>query len=134
MAIEIFGVIAGFSGGLPLLLDPSGQLLGLPSDLLSVLPFSDFLPVGLWLFVVYGVGFSLVTYGLWRRKRWAWSLGILLGVVWICWLFLEFYLYGLQPFIAVWMIQPIIALPLLLHKDTKRSYFKDQVRMTLHKT
>lgn len=104
---EIFGAIAGFSGGEPLLLhDPSRRLLRLPSDLLKGLPITNYFPAGLWLFFVYGAGLSLEIYGLWRQKRWAWPLGILLGVIWRCWLSFEFYLSGLQPFIAIGWFNP----------------------------
>ena len=85
LIVEIFGAIAGFSRGEPLLLhDPSRRLLRLPSDLLNGLPITNYFPAGLWLFFVYGAGLSLEIYGLWRLKRWAWPLGILLGVIWIC--------------------------------------------------
>ncbi len=67
VALAIFDAIGGFVGGIPLLLDPSGSLLGLNVSMFPGIPVSDFLLVGLWLTVIYGIGSCLVAFLLWQR-------------------------------------------------------------------
>jgi hypothetical protein len=119
LGTEILSAIAGFVGGVPLTLDPSGKLLGMPLDNLKGLPIHDFLLPGLWLFFVFGVGLSATTYGLWKRVSWGRPLGLVLGIVWIGWVFFELYLWGFVAFVAVWLIFPVISIYLLIRKDTK---------------
>jgi hypothetical protein len=119
LGTEILSAIAGFVGGIPLTLDPSGKLLGMPLENLKGLPIHDFLLPGLWLFFVFGVGLSVTTYGLWKRERWGRPLGLVLGVIWIGWMSFELYLWGLDAVVAVWLIFPLVALYLLMRKDTK---------------
>jgi uncharacterized membrane protein (DUF2068 family) len=88
----------------------------MPLSNLNGLPIHDFLLPGLWLFFVYGVGLSLTTYGLWKFKRWGRPLGLLLGVVWICWVSFELILWGPSAFVAVWLIFPLASLYLLTRK------------------
>jgi hypothetical protein len=62
LVVEGFSSFCGFLGGVALLADPSGGLLGVPLRSFEGLPIDDFLLPGLWLFTVYGIGFALATH------------------------------------------------------------------------
>ncbi len=93
--------------------DPSGKLYGLDGQL-KYLPVRDFLLVGVWLFVAYGVGFTLVTYALRTRRPWAWAAAIGLSVVWLVWIAVENVLLGVSVFIDIWLAPPVVGLLLLM--------------------
>lgn len=112
LVVEALCGFFGYLGGIMFFVDPSGKTYGLDVTLPS-LPVRDFLLVGLWLFVVYGVGFSLVTYALRTRKTWGWIAGVGLSLVWIGWIAVETYLLGVSPFIDVWLVPPVLGLILL---------------------
>jgi hypothetical protein len=72
--LEGFSSFCGFIGGIPLIADPTGGLLGSPlggaQALASLpIPIHDFLLPGLWLFFIYGIGFAVLTYLLWSASR-----------------------------------------------------------------
>jgi len=113
--VEGFSSFCGFVGGIPLLLDPSGKMLGLPLSTLSSLPFhiTDFFLPALWLFLVYGVGFALLTYLLWSGRLYSWSIAVILCVIWLGWITFEVIFIGPSPLILVWYFPQILALILL---------------------
>lgn len=68
--------------------------LGLTADIRDQIPFHSFLPVGLFLFFVYGIGGLLLAYGSLTRKElfmefvsersgrhWSWTGGVLLMAI-----------------------------------------------------
>jgi hypothetical protein len=117
LLIEGLSSFCGFLGGIPLIADPSGALLGLPlGGALSTLPapIHDFFLPGLWLFFVYGIGFAIVTYLLWSGNARAWSLAFILCIVWLGWITFEVIFFGPSPLITVWYIPQVASLILLL--------------------
>ena len=62
--------LGGLYGGGLLVLDPSGQRLGMPIVFLENSPFKDFLIPGLLLLVFVGLLSLLVVYGLLARPDW----------------------------------------------------------------
>ncbi len=46
-------------------------------------------------------------------------LALALGLVWIGWLSFEFYLFGINAFVAVWFVFPLAALYLLSRGDSR---------------
>ena len=58
-------------GGVLLIADPAGGLLGMPVSLLEGSPFRDYLVPGLILFGLLGVVPLAVVAGVWFRPRWA---------------------------------------------------------------
>jgi hypothetical protein len=113
MGLLIFLAMGGIPTGLALMVDPSGQSLGLPLSLLEDLPVDNFALVGLWLLFVYGVVPLIVAYGLWTRKRcswtdsitgwthmhWAWVGAMTLSLILIIWTATETILWG--PFVLM---------------------------------
>ena len=109
MALLVFYGILGLISGALLMADPTGGGLGFTSDIVEKVPFHSFLPVGLFLFFIYGVGSLTLTYGALSRKEtifakvselagyhWSWVGGILLTLVLVIWLVIEGGLIGLD--------------------------------------
>ena len=98
VAVQAFLVVVAIPSGILFLADPSGGLLGaqfiLPY-LTKNLPFiHDFVPVGIWLVVVYGVLPMLLDVGLLRRVRLAWLLTLALGLTVVAWIAAEVALFA----------------------------------------
>ena len=119
LIVEASCAFFGYLGGTMFFVDPSGKTYGLDVTLAN-LPVRDFLLVGLWLFVVYGVGFSLATYALGTRKAWGWIAAVGLSLVWVGWIGVETYLLGVSPFIDVWLVPPVLGLILLFLPRVRR--------------
>ncbi|GEM_PF-901031 len=99
----------GVVSGLILIADPSGAGMGFTSDIREEIPFQSFLPVGLFLFTVFGSVPLLLAYGAWTKKElafekisevsgyhWSWAGGMLLVLVLVLWLTVEGTLIGLD--------------------------------------
>ena len=63
-------------GGAALLLAPSGRLGGLSPVPLVGTVLADFFVPGLVLFVVFGLGSAVTSYGLYARRGWGWLAGV----------------------------------------------------------
>lgn len=73
IALQGFLGIGAVFGGGALIIDPSGQLLGMPTEMMKIPLFSDFLFPGMILLLVLGIGPLGIMVSLLRRQ--AWSLG-----------------------------------------------------------
>ncbi|QLH75239.1 MAG: hypothetical protein HPY73_07160 [Methanomassiliicoccales archaeon] len=106
--LVIYGIM-GIVSGVMLIVDPSGGLLGFTEEYREKVPFNSFLPVGLFLFCIYGIGPLLLAYGAITRKEmafewasemtgrhWSWTGGLSLMVILVAWLLVEGYLIGLD--------------------------------------
>ena len=80
--------------GIVFLIDPSGELVEMPLSHLDKLPIDTFFLPGLFLLIVYGIGSSVIAYGLLRHLFWAPVAGLLLGLVLIGWVIGQFILWG----------------------------------------
>ena len=89
-----------------MLIDPSGQAMGLPPELLDGLPISNFILPGLFLIVVMGISPMVITYSLWKCLPWAWMASLALGIILVLWICLQIYLWGdpviIQYIYLVW--------------------------------
>jgi len=94
--LVILLVFLSLSGlfGILFLIDPSGELVEMPISLLDKLPIDTFFLPGLFLLIVYGIGSSIITYGLLRQLFWAPVAGLLLGLVLIGWVIGQIILWG----------------------------------------
>lgn len=96
-------------GGVLLIADPAGGLLGMPVSLLEGSPFRDYLVPGLILFGLLGVVPLAVVAGVWFRPRWAyvqrlgmhgaWLAAIGVGAALIVWILVQMTIlrFFLQP-------------------------------------
>jgi len=121
--------VGGFAGGIPMLRDPSGALVGARLSWLNGTPVDDFFLPGLLLVAVYGVGVLLLMAGLlWKispgparsldrviGRHWAWAGTIGVGVLLVLWILYEYVVFPttswLMPALLV-VGALMIALPL----------------------
>jgi hypothetical protein len=93
--------IGGLYGGITLLIDPSGALMGVPLSLLDGLPLRDFLLPGVFLLLVMGLAPLALCFAVWKRWSRAWEATFLLGIILTIWLVGEFALWGYQAPIQI---------------------------------
>lgn len=131
----IYGVM-GIISGLILITDPSGAGLGFTDDVRLEIPFQSFLPVGLFLFIVFGMVPLLLALGAYSRKEyvfgkvsnvtkhhWSWTGGMVLMATLVIWLLAEGYLIGLD-YAATYMTVGLGLLVLVsLVLPSTRSYY-----------
>jgi hypothetical protein len=104
----LFGILGVVSGAM-LIADPSGAIMGFSDEIRESIPFQSFLPVGLFLLFIFGLGSLLLGYGAWTRRElflgwlshaakrhWSWTGGMLMMVVLVAWLAVEGALIGLE--------------------------------------
>jgi hypothetical protein len=94
LLLLLFQGVSGLFGGTALLLDPTGESLGLPLKWLQGTPFGDYRFPGLILLTVLGVFPSLVWVGLWNRKAWSWKGSLLVGIALVIWIGVEIIMVG----------------------------------------
>lgn len=109
----IFLAFGSLYGGIAMLLDPSGALLGLDT-ILSLLPVPDSILPGLFLLLVMGLALFVLAFGLFACPNWPWAdalarrsghywpwAGTLaLGIVLLTWLAVQAVMIGGILFLA----------------------------------
>lgn len=134
--VLVFYGLMGVASGLILISDPSGAGMGFTSDIRDKIPFQSFLPVGLFLFTVFGLVPLLLAYGALTKKEmvfgkisemsghhWSWTGGMLLVAALVLWLMVEGTLIGLD-YAATYMtvvLGSLVFLALAL-PSTRRHY------------
>jgi hypothetical protein len=124
--LVILLVFLSLSGlfGIVFLIDPSGELVEMPLSHLDKLPIDTFFLPGLFLLIVYGIGSSIITYGLLRQLFWAPVAGLLLGLVLIGWVTGQIILWGepaMLQYIYLTVGVAIFLLSLIIRKQTFRN-------------
>lgn len=103
-----FQAISGISGGLCLVMKPSGELLQMPVSMLAHSPFRNFLVPGLCLLILLGLlpGFAFIGLfrksafkwmnwlNLYRNRHWSWCVSLYTGVMLIFWIDVEVWIIG----------------------------------------
>jgi hypothetical protein len=104
--LHIFLGVGALGGGGALAIDPSGDLMKMPTSMLERSPFSDFLIPGILLLIVFGLLPLLVVYGLIKRPQWHlverlnpfkklysfWALSLYIGFGQIIWITVQTYM------------------------------------------
>ena len=94
MACLLFLGISAIGGGGQFLLDPTGDIIGMPVDVLDGSPFTDFLVPGMILFTVLGLFPLVVLYGLYTERGWAWPAVVIVGAALIVWIVVQGLIIG----------------------------------------
>lgn len=113
-AALLFQGVSGVAGGIALVSDPTGGLLGLPLGWLVGSPFSDYFIPGMVLLVGLGIFPLLVVYGLQRRRSWAWPAALLVGLALLIWIGVEMLVIGYHPEPPLQLIYGLLGLVLLV--------------------
>jgi hypothetical protein len=115
---------AALFGGFGLMYDPSGEYLGMPPEVLELLPFESFFTPGLVLGVFLGLLPLLLIYPLltrphwkwahvfniYRNRHWAWTYSLYTGLMVIIWIHVQIILIGYQ----FWIQSAVAILGLLI--------------------
>ncbi len=92
--LQAFIGVGAVAGGLGLALDPSGESVGIPLDLLEETPFATFLIPGIVLFAVNGLGSLTGAIASFARRRYAGHTAIALGAFLIAWILVQVYWFA----------------------------------------
>ena len=92
--LQAFIGVGAVAGGLGLALDPSGESLGIPLELLEETPFATFLIPGIALFAVNGLGSLTAAIASFARNRCAGEMAIALGAFLIAWIAAQVYWFA----------------------------------------
>lgn len=136
IVLGLYGLM-GTVSGIILISDPSGAGMGFTSDIRNEIPFQSFLPVGLFLFTVFGLVPLLLAYGALTRKElffgkisvmsghhWSWTGGMMLIGTLVAWLAVEGALIGLD-YAATYMTVALgTAVFVLLVLPSNRSFYR----------
>jgi hypothetical protein len=103
-----FLAVSGLFGGSALLLDPSGEVLQMPLQILKSTPFNNFLLPGLILFFLFGLLPALLIFPLilkvewkgvgfcniYKTMHWAWTYSLYTGIMLAIWIDVQIILLG----------------------------------------
>ena len=133
-----FLAAGGLYGGIAMLADPTGGSLQL-TEVLPLLPVSDFILPGLFLLIAMGLVPLLLIYGLlarpnwtwaqtlsnWSGHHWAWTGTLGLGVTLIIWLIVQGMLIGFKwPIQYITGINGLIIILIVLLPGVRKFYSK----------
>ena len=86
--------VGAVAGGFGLMMDPSGESLGTPIELLRETPFSSFLIPGIVLFTVNGVGSLIGAVASFAGFRNSGEIALALGAFLVAWILVQVYWFG----------------------------------------
>jgi hypothetical protein len=90
----LFQGLSGLLGGVALVVEPSGALVGIPQAWLEGSPFPDYRIPGVVLLVVLGAAPVAVAWALWSRQPWALRAAFSVGVALLVWIGIEIAVIG----------------------------------------
>jgi len=118
--IQIFIAVGAIPAGLAMLVDPSGAKIGMPIEMLSNSPFSNFLIPGLFLISFIGLGSFIGGIITIKRMKLTGLFAIGLGTSLIIWLLAQFYWIGFHWLQAVYFVlgtvEFILGLQIRMHR------------------
>ena len=123
LACLVFLGSGAIYGGVSFILDPTGGILGIPSEWIQDSPFGSYLIPGVFLLIVLGFGSFVTAFGIARCRLWAWPFGLALGIITVLWIVIQ---YGVIQ--QYFFLQPVIAgvgtaiIALLLIPSMRRYY------------
>ena len=136
LVVLLFLASGGLYGGIAMLTDPAGGSLGL-TDVLPLLPVSNYILPGLFLLIVMGLTPLVLTYGLltrpnwnwaatlsrWSAHHWAWIGTLGLGVTLVIWLIVQGLLIGFgAPIQCITAADGLLIILLTLLPSLRRFY------------
>jgi hypothetical protein len=96
IGLELFLAVAGIVGGVMMIVDPSGGLIGMSLEVFADTPFHDLLVPGIALLTINGLWPLAVAVEALRHGRWA-ALGhVLVGLTVLGWMAVQFLIMGYQ--------------------------------------
>ncbi len=96
-AALVFQGLSGIAGGLALVADPTGELIGIPLVWLEGSPFRDYRIPGIVLLVVLGMVPLGIAWAVWTQRRGAWHGALVVAMALLIWIAVEIAVVGYQP-------------------------------------
>ena len=112
--LVLFQGLSGIIGGTALIIDPSGELLGIPLKWLDGSSFPDYLIPGIILASILGIYPLIAFIGLLRKQYWAITATRNLGFALIIWIATEIIVIGYKSEPPLQLIYGILGLIILL--------------------
>lgn len=115
--------VSGVAGGVGLVMDPTGEALGIPLEWLAGSPFESYRVPGAVLLTVLGIGPLIVALAAWQRRSWAWTGALLVGLGLLVWLGVQVAVVGYRtdpPLQAAYTALAVAILVVLFLPDTRR--------------
>jgi hypothetical protein len=136
--LQAFLGLGAIGGGLALLADPSGEMMGMPSSVLERSPFSNFVIPGILLLVVFGLLPLLVIYALMKRPQWkwvdmlnpfkelhsSWALSLYIGFGQIIWIMVQTYMMNAVSVVHVLYMSLGLLIQMVTLLPAVQKYFK----------
>jgi peptidoglycan/LPS O-acetylase OafA/YrhL len=94
VGLLLFQGLSGLGGGIGLMMDPSGQALGLSMTLLEGSPFPDYLVPGLILFIVLGMAPMVAARVVWEGRPGSWMAALAVGAALMVWIAMQLLIVG----------------------------------------
>lgn len=126
LILEFYMFLIAVPSGIIFVIDPTGSVFD-AEILLSYLPFTDFLFVGLWLLFVFGLLSLLIMIGIIFQYRLAWISALFLAILQLIWIGIQyviFYGLGINPFMIIIPITALMTIILLFRPQIKENYYK----------
>jgi hypothetical protein len=139
IAIIIILAMSGISGGISLIINPSGENIQLSTSLLESTIFSNYLIPGITLLIFLGIFPAFVAFGLmtqkksktanrlniYKKKHWAWTYSLYCGIILVLWIDMQVMLIGggyiLQ---SVYALLGVLIIIITLSPNISRFYKK----------
>ena len=121
--LQIFVAIMAIPAAIMLIMDTSGESLGLNLEILQSSPFSDFLIPGLFLLLVNGLGSMIGAFWTFRQSLHAAKAAMVLGLILIGWILIQVYFIGMTHF-----LQPLFLFVGIAELLMGYLWFKEQNR------
>lgn len=133
--VLLFLALNGLGGGIVMLIDPTGNMLGV-ADVLPLLPVPNFILPGLFLVVVMGIVPVLLSYALiarpkwplvdalfqWGQHYWAWTATLGLVAILAIWLLVEGLLIGMFPITYATAVVGLLLLLIAMSPGVRKFY------------
>lgn len=124
MALLLLLGVSGIGGGLSMLADPSGDLLGLPLVLVESVNLRTYLLPGMFLLVVMGILPLVTAFKLWSGQQTAWIATAGLSILLILWICFQIVLWGAPILIQIIYLILGVVMLILSFLPSVRGYFR----------
>jgi hypothetical protein len=97
--LQAFTALGAIPAGLGYLLDTSGKVMGVTTDLLANSPLRSFLLPGLFLFFINGIANALGAYFSFKQNKHAGYIALILGIILCLWIIIQVSWISLSSFL-----------------------------------
>lgn len=137
LLLAVLGIGAVFGGG-SLIIDPTGEIIGMPVDVMKVQWFSNYLIPGIILLIVLGVAPLILMWALIRRPdwrlghklnvcrsmHWSWMFSLYMAFALIIWILVQLYILKAIGAIHIVYLALGVAIQIFTLLPASREYYE----------